>query len=446
MTKTDALDLLTSLIEKAKAAGADAADAVLFESVSLSHAQRLGKVEKLEREESKDLGLRVFQGQRQAFVSSTDLNSETIDSLVDQAVAMAGSVPEDPYCGLAGSDQIAKEFPVLEIFDPQEPSADSMIAQASACEDAARAVSGITNSEGAESNWGRSGITLVTSNGFQGNYMRSSHSIGVSVLAGEGQGMERDYEFTSTVFGEDLQDPAEVGRSAGERAVRRLGATKPKTGKFPVVFDPRVSSSLLGHMAGAISGPAIARGTSFLKDRLESQIFADGIQIIDDPHRARGMRSKPFDAEGLANRKTQVVENGILKTWIMDLSSAKQLGLQSTGHAARGTSGPPGPSTTNLYMAPGEKSPQELIGEIEEGFYVNELMGMGVNGVTGDYSRGAAGFWIHQGQLAHPISEATIASNLKDIYMAVTQASDLTFKYGTNAPTLRVDGMTVAGA
>ncbi len=446
MSQADHQNFLADLIKKAKAAGADGADAVLFESTSLSHAQRLGQVERLEREENKDLGLRVFLGQRQAFVSSTDLSPEAINGIVDQAMAMARAVPEDPYCGLAGPDQIAREIPELEIFDPAEPTAESFIEQASECEEAARAVSGVTNSEGAEANWGRTGITLATSNGFAGSYARSGFALSVSVLTGEGQAMERDYEYSSTVFGADLAAAAEIGRKAGERAVRRLGARKPETGKFPVVFDPRVSGGLLGHLSGAIGGPAIARGTSFLKEKMGERIFAENIQIHDDPHRARGLRSKPFDAEGVANRPLQVVENGVLKTWILDLSSAKQLGLSTTGHAARGTSGPPHPGVTNFYMAPGELAPEALLSEIEEGFYVNEMMGMGVNGVTGDYSRGAAGFWIKNGELTHPVSEATIAGNLKDMFLAITPASDLTFKYGTNAPTLRVDGMTVAGA
>ncbi|MGE5766796.1 MAG: TldD/PmbA family protein, partial [Bacteroidota bacterium] len=288
-------------------------------------------------------------------------------------------------------------------------------------------------------------IALVTSNGFARGYARSGHSVGVSVIAGEGLGMESDYEFASAVYGRELDDPAEVGRRAGERAVQRLGAKKPPTRRLPIVFDPRISNSLLRHLAGAISGPSIARGTSFLKDRLDSQVFAKSITIVDDPHRPHGLASKPFDGEGLPNRRMNVVEDGRLTTWILDLSSARQLGLKSTGHAARGTSSPPSPSTSNLYMEPGELSPQALMADIEDGFYVTNLMGMGINGVTGDYSRGASGFRIEKGELTTPISEATIAGNLKQMFLNVTPADDLVFKYGANAPTLRIDGMTLAG-
>ena len=258
--------------------------------------------------------------------------------------------------------------------------------------------------------------------------------------------MERDYDFSSMVYGSDLEDAAVVGRRAGQKAVRRLGARKAKTAKLPVVFDPRVAGGLVGHLAGAINGVSIARGTSFLKDMLGQKVFAAGINIIDEPHRPRGLRSKPFDGEGVANETLNVIEDGVLTTWILDLASARQLGLETTGRAARGTSSPPGPSTTNLYMAPGSASPQELMADIGQGLYVTEMMGMGVNGVTGDYSRGAAGFWIEQGELAYPVSEVTIAGNLKEMFPLITPANDLEFRYGTNAPTLRIDGMNLAGA
>lgn len=442
----DSLSLLDDLIRKAKTAGADAADAIFFASTGLSHAQRLGAPERLEREESQEIGLRVLIGKRQAIVSSTDLGRESLDALVERVVAMARAVPEDPYCGLAEAGELASSLPQLDILDPVEPAPEVLIERARACEEAARAVAGVTNSEGAEAGWGLAQIALVTSNGFAGSYARSSHSVGVSVVAGEGLGMESDYEFSTAVYGAELEDPEKVGRIAGERAVRRLGASKPETEKLPIVYDPRVSMGLLRHLAGAISGPAIARGTSFLKDKLGERIFAEGITISDDPHRPHGLGSKPFDAEGLANRKTDIVENGVLGTWVLDLSSARQLGLKSTGHASRGTSSPPSPSTSNLYMAPGKISPEALIGEIDKGFYVTGMMGMGINGVTGDYSRGASGFRIEKGELTTPISEATVAGNLKDMFLNLTPADDLTFKYATNAPTLRIDGMTVAGA
>ena len=268
---------------------------------------------------------------------------------------------------------------------------------------------------------------------------------GVAVVAGEGLEMERDYESDSRVFGADLESPEVVGRWAGERTVRRLGARKPETGKVPVVFDPRIAGGLLRHLAGAINGSAIARDTSFLKDRMGELVFAPGITVVDDPHRARGLRSKPFDGEGVGNQRRVVIEDGRLTTWILDLSSARQLGLETTGHASRGTASPPSPSVTNLYMEAGSLSPEALIGEIDRGFYVTEMMGMGVNGVTGDYSRGAAGYWIEGGAIAHPINEATIAGNLKEMFAQVTPASDLEFRYGIDAPTLRIESMTVAG-
>ncbi|MDX1425427.1 MAG: metallopeptidase TldD-related protein [Kiloniellales bacterium] len=441
-----ALDLLADLIAKARARGADAADAVLVGSVALSNAQRLGELERLEREESQDLGLRVLVGRRQAIVSSTDTAADALEALVERALAMAKSVPEDAYCGLAEPDQLAKNHPDLDIFDPAEPAPETMIERARACEDAARAVAGVTNSEGAEASWSMSRVSLAASNGFAGSYTTSRHSLGVSVLAGEGLAMERDYDFTSTVFGADLEDPETVGRRAGERAVRRLGAKKARTAKVPIVFDPRVAGGLIGHLASAINGRSVARGTSFLKDKMGERVLAAGLNIVDDPHRARGLRSKPFDAEGLRNARRHVVEDGVLKTWLLDLRSARQLGLEPTGHASRGTSSPPGPTATNLYLEPGATSPESLIGEIDTGFYVTEMMGMGVNAVTGDYSRGAAGFWIEKGALAYPVSEVTVAGNLKAMYQALTPADDLEFRYGINAPTLRVDAMTVAGA
>ncbi len=440
------LDLLGGLLAKAKAAGAEAADAVLFDSVSLSHAQRLGELERLEREESRDLGLRVFLGHRQAFVSSTDMSKDALDDLVTRALAMARTVPDDPYCGLAEPAQLVRDAPAPDICDAAEPDTRVLIERATACEDAARAVAGITNSEGAEAGWNLTRIALAASNGFTGGYASSRHSMGVAVLAGEGLKMERDYEFATEVYGADLDDPAEIGRRAGERTVKRLGARKAQTGKVPVIYDPRVANGLLGHLAGAISGPAVARGTSFLKDALGEAVFPGGITIVDDPHRPRGLRSKPFDGEGVANARRNVIKDGKLTTWILSLSSARQLGLETTGHARRGTSGPPGPGVTNFYMEPGARTPEELMADIGEGFYINEMMGMGVNQVTGDYSRGAAGFWIENGELAYPVSEVTVAGNLKDMFLNITPADDLEFRYGTDAPTLRVEGMTVAGA
>jgi PmbA protein len=446
MQDGDALNILGDLIARARRAGADAADAVLFEGASIAHAQRLGKTEKLERSESYDLGLRVLVGKCQAMVSSNDRSAAAIGDLVERALAMARTVPEDPYCGIADPDQIARDFPSLETCDPEEPSATTLIARAREAEEAALGVAGVTNSEGAEAGWSRAVVALAASNGFAGSYAGSGHSLSASVLAGEGTGMERDYDFSSAVFAADLRDPGEIGRSAGERAVRRLGARKVATCQVPIIFDPRVSRSLLGHLIGAISGPSIARGTSFLKDKLGQQIFPEGVTIVDDPHRHRGLRSKPFDGEGIANRRRAIVENGALTTWLLDLRSARQLGLQTTGHASRGTSSPPSPSPTNLWLEPGATTAAALIAGVERGLYVNELMGMGVSGTTGDYSRGAAGFWIENGVLSFPVSEVTIAGNLKDMFRQLTAANDLEFKSGVDAPTLRIDGMTLAGS
>jgi PmbA protein len=441
-----ALDQLSDLIERARRAGADAADGVLVEGVSISHARRLGKIEKLERSEGYDLGLRVLIGKRQAIVSSNDRNAAAFDALVERAVAMARAVPEDSFCGLADPDQIAQGWPKLDSVDPDEPTAETLIERAAAAEDAALGVTGVTNSEGAEASWGYSRIALAASNGFRGGYAGSGHGVSVSVLAGQGDAMERDYDWSSAVYGADLEDAALVGKRAGERTVRRLGAKKPSTAKVPVVFDPRVSGGIVGHLVGAISGAAIARGTSFLKDKMGEALFPADITIIDDPHRQRGLRSKPFDGEGLANKRRALIDKGVLTTWLLDLRSARQLGLVSTGHAARGTGGPPSPSPTNLHMEPGSVTPAELIADIKSGFYVTDLMGSGVNGVTGDYSRGASGFWIENGEIAWAVNEVTIAGNLKDMFRTLAAANDLVFRNATNAPTLRLEGLTVAGS
>src|SRR5438067_1716338 len=440
------IDLLQDLVGRALKAGADAADAVLFEGTSLSHARRLGKTEKLERSESQDLGLRVLVGKQQAIVSSSDRSPKMLAELVERTLAMARAVPEDPFCGLAEPGDIAREWPALDMLDPDEPSAETLIERARAAEEAAMAVKGVTNSEGAEAGWGRSRIALVASNGFAGGYSGSHHAVSVAVIGGAGQQMERDYDFANSIYAADLRDPAEIGRSAGERTIRRLGARKMATCRCPVVFDPRVARSFLSHLLGSISGPSIARGTSFLRDQLGKKIFPEAITITEDPHRQRGHRSKPFDAEGIANRRRAIIDQGVLTTWLLDLRSARQLGLKTTGHAARGTASPPSPSATNVWIEPGALSPQALIADIEHGFYVTEMMGMGVNGVTGDYSRGAAGFWIEQGEIAFPVSEMTVAGNLKDIFARFVAADDLEFKAGADSPTLRVDDLTVAGA
>jgi PmbA protein len=439
-------DILADLIRAAKKAGADAADALLVESVSAGVSYRLGKLEDLERAESADLGLRVFLGQKIAFVSSTDLSSNALESLPARAVAMARLAPEDKYARLAPRERLARDIPALDLEDTAEPSADRLIELAKTVEGAAMAVKGVSNSEGGGAGYARSAITLATSEGFSGHYAGTSHEIGVAVLAGEGTAMERDYDSASARHGADMDSAEAVGRRAGARAVARLNPRKVKSQAVPVIFDPRVSLGLVGHFANAISGASIARGVSFLKEKMGQAVFAPGINITDDPHRLRGLRSKPFDGEGVANARRRLIENGVLTSWLLDCASAAQLGLETTGHAARGTGGPPMPAPTNLYMEAGTLSPTALMADIREGFYVTELMGMGVNGVTGDYSRGATGFWIEKGEIAYPVSEVTIAGNLKDMFLHLTPADDLVFRHGTNAPTLRVEGMTLAGS
>lgn len=446
MNSNEQLALLDTVLSKARAAGADAADAVMGTSISLSLGERLGTKEKLERAESQDLGLRIFVGKRQAIVSTSDFTKASLEELTNRAVAMAKVVPEDPFCGLAEASQLAKSWPKLDLCDVSEPSEALLTDLVRAAEDAARSVKGVSNSEGAEAGYGRSDIAIAATNGFQGAYATSNFGLSVSVLAGEGTAMERDYDYSSTVYLADLDDPVKLGKAAGNRAVRRLHPKKAKTARVPIVFDPRISNSLVGHLVSAINGASITRGTSFLKDYLNKDVFAAGIDIIDDPHRQRGLRSRPFDGEGLPTAPMKLIDGGRLTTWLLDCRSARQLGLASNGHATRGTSSPPSPAPSNVHMAAGKISRENMLKDIDNGFYVTEMIGSGINGVTGDYSRGAAGFWIEKGELTYPISEVTIAGNLKDMFKAITPADDLDFKYGTNAPTLRIDGMTLAGA
>lgn len=439
------IELLSDLIARARAAGADAADAVLVSGTSLSVSRRLGETEHVERSEGRDLGLRVFLGKQAAVVSSTTVDPSRFAELAERAVAMARVVPEDPYTGLADTAAPPRDL-ALDLVDPTEPSAELLIARAAAAEDAARGVPGVTNSEGAEAGFGRTDAVLVTSAGFAGQWSRTSHSVSASVLAGTGTDMQRDYDGHGTVHLADLDDPVAIGRSAGERAVKRLHPIRPKTARLPVIYDPRVSGSLLGHLAGAINGAGVARGTSFLKDKLGQLVFSTGITVRDDPLRVRGLRSRAFDSEGTPTDPRDLIADGVLTTWLLDSRSARQLGMRSTGHASRGTGGPPSPGPTNLYLAAGRLTPAALMADIKLGLYVNELIGMGVNGVTGDYSRGASGFLIRDGAIAEPVAELTIAGNLLDMFLHITPANDLRFRRGTDAPTVRVDGMTMAGA
>ncbi len=444
----DHREALTDLIKQARAAGADAADAVLASGTSLSVSMRLGAVEHLEQEEGRDLGLRVFVGRRSAMVSSTALDPGGFALLAERAVAMARVVPEDPYSALAEEARPPAEADIaaLDLVDDAHPDAATLIARAKLAEDASRAIHGVTNSEGASAGFGRTEIVLVTSAGFSGRYRRSSHSVSATALAGAGTGMQRDYDYSSASHLTDLEDAEAIGRAAGERAVARMNPSRPATAKLPVVYDPRVASSMLGHLSGAVNGASVARGTSFLKDRMGQRVLASGIDIVDDPRRVRGPRSRPFDGEGLPTAARALVEDGVLQTWLLDTRSARQLGLSSTSSASRGTSGPPSPSATNLFLRPGSMSPSELMADIKLGLYVTELIGMGVNGLTGDYSRGAAGFMIRDGAIAEPVAEITVAGNLLEMFMHMVPANDLRFRRGTDAPTLRVEGLTMAGS
>lgn len=442
----NALDLLEDLIARAKRAGADQADALMVESRALSVQRRLGKIEELTRSDGGDLGLRVLVGRRQAIVSTADLRPGSLDALAERAVAMANVVPEDRFAGLAEPGEIAREIPALEIYDPTEFSAEDLLAWAETCEEAARGVEGVSNSEGAGASQSHSMIALAASNGFRGAYRTSRFTVGASVIAGEGLNMVRGHEYTSKRFVADMDDLATIGRIAGERTVARLNPRRPKTARVPVVFDRRVSRMLVAAIASAVNGAAVTRGTSFLKDRMGERIACDAFTIIDDPFRERAPASHPFDGEGIAGAPLTVVEGGMLKSWLLDCRSARQLGLKSTGHAARGAGSAPSPASSNLYLAPGALSRDELIAKIGTGLLVDETMGSGVNVVTGDFSQGVAGFWIENGEIAYPVNEITVAGRIQDMLMSVEPASDLEFRSGTDAPTLAVGGLTVAGA
>ncbi len=443
--QSELITLAERLVQAAKKAGADAADAVAMRGVSLSVQVREGEVEESERSEGNDMGLRVFVGSRQAVVSTNDVAGTDVAALAERAVAMARATPEDKYASLADVDRLAREFPDLDLLDREMPSVAMLEDMARRAEQAGLAVKGVSKSDGASASAGIGGTVLMTSHGFSGSYLRSRTGISMSAIAGEGTAMETDYDFSSALHRSDLEAPEKIGRTAGERAAQRLNPRKVSTRKVPVIFDPRVSGSIVSHLVGAINGAAVARKTSFLKDKMGEQLFAKGIDIIDDPLRRRGLRSHPFDAEGVGVRRYALVEDGVLKTWLLDTATSRELGLKTTGHAQRSASSTPSPGATNLHLAPGKISPEQLLSEIDEGFYVTDLIGMGVNAVTGDYSRGAAGFWIEKGEKKYPVSEVTIAGHLLEMFRTLTPADDLEFRYGVNAPTLRVEGLTIAG-
>ncbi len=439
------LNLAERLVAAAKRAGADQADAVAVRSVSLAVELRDGAVEESQRSESDDIGLRVLVGHKQAAVSTNDIKTDGLDGLAERAVAMARAAPDDKFAGLADPALLARTFPDLDLLDPDMPSIAALEGRARRAEEAGLAVAGVAKSGGASASAGIGGMVLVTSHGFQGATIGSRHSISMSAIAGSGTAMEQDYDYSSTLHASDLESAETIGRSAGERAVKRLNPRKVETRRVPVVFDPRISGSLIGHLANAANGAAVARKTSFLRDKLGEKLFRRGIEVVDDPLRKRGLRSRPFDAEGVATRALKLIEDGILKSWLLDCATARELSLQTTAHANRGVSSVPSPGPSNLYLAPGQRTPSQLIAEIEDGFYVTDLIGAGLNLVTGDYSRGAAGLWIENGVPTFPVSEVTIAGHLADMFAELEPANDLTFRYATNAPTLRVEGLTVAG-
>ncbi|HHI81740.1 MAG TPA: TldD/PmbA family protein [Rhizobiales bacterium] len=438
-------DLGENLLARALKAGADAGDVVVVNGHSLSLEVRNGEVENTRQAEGIDLGLRVFCGQSQAIVSSSRFAADDLDALAARAVAMAKIAPADPFAGLPDKAQLAADFPDLDISDTAAPDSMTLKQMALECERAGLGVAGVSQSAGASASARRNKIALVNSNGFGGEYERTGYSVSASMIAGEGTGMERDYDYSASVSLSALEPAEKIGRSAGERAVRRLNPKKIASQTAPVVFEQRLAGGLIGHLSGAVLGSAVARATSFLKDDMGKKIFADGISVIDDARKRRGLASKPFDGEGVATARRTVIGDGRLESWLLDCRSARQLGLETTGHASRGTGGAPSPSSTNIYLEAGDQTPDELIAGIKNGLFVTELIGMGVNPVTGDYSRGASGFWIENGEIAWPVSEITIAGNLKDMYGGLTPANDLKFHGATNAPTCLIAEMTIAG-
>jgi PmbA protein len=436
-----------ALVERGMAAGATAADVLYVGDSSSSVGVRLGELESLDRSEGEQVGLRLFDGHRSATVASSDLSDEALATLTERCLAMAREAPEDPYAGLAPQELLQLgEAPGLDLEDDREPDPAELRARALEAEAAALAVEGVTNSSGASASASANTVALATSGGFSGAYRRTGHGCSAAVVAGEGATMQRDYAYHGTRHLADLDAAGDLGRRAGNRAVARLNPTRPKPGRYPVLFDPRVASSLLGHLSGAISGSAVARKTSFLQDKLGGLVFAKGVTIVDDPLRPRGLRSRAFDGEGVRVARMEIVRDGILTSWMAESESARQLGIEPTGHAARGAGGSPGAAPSNFYMEAGPRSREELLAAFPEALLVVELIGQGVNGVTGDYSRGAVGFMVRGGEIAEPVSEITIASNLVDMFATLEPASDLEFRRGIDAPTILVPEMTVAAA
>jgi PmbA protein len=448
MTETLAT-LCDDLLAAAKRAGADAADAIALGGTSVSIDVRAGALEQAERSEGTDLGLRVFVGRRQANVSASDTRPETLAEMAERAVAMAREAPEDPYAGLADPDQLARDpdIAALELCDPAaEPDPQALQDDALKAEAAAMAVEGVTQVQGAHAGYGHTDIWLAATNGFSGGYSRTQRSLSAVAIAGTGTGMERDHDGDSRIFQADLRDAVDIGRTAGERAVAALGARKPPTGRYPVVFDERISSSVIGHLLVAANGSSIARGSSWLRDALGQQVLPAGLSLIEDPHRPRVTASRPFDAEGLPTARRAIVENGVLTGWTLDLATGRKLGMPSTGNAARGTSSPPSPTAWNVAMTQGEQTREDLLREMGTGLLITSMIGATINPNTGDYSRGASGFWIENGEIAYPVNECTVAGNLRDMLMTLVPANDARPWLSRVVPSLLVEGITLAGS
>ena len=444
------LDALTqALLQAARAAGADQADAMAVRAQSVSVAVRGGTLEQAERSEGTDIGLRVFVGQRLANVSTSDTSTATIREMAERAVAMAKEAPVDPYAGPAAPEQLARDWNVdaLELSDPAPaPTPEQLQEDAARIEAAALAVEGVSQVQSADAGYAFQEVHLAASNGFEGGYARTDRGLSGVAIAGTGAGMERDYDSDSRIFQSDLRSAEDIGTEAGHRALMRLDARKPPTGTYPVLFDERVSATLIGHLLGAINGAAIARGGSWLRDAMGTPVLPDGLSIIEDPHRPRTTRSRPFDAEGLPTAKREIVTDGVLQGWTLDLASARKLGLTPTGNASRNTSSGPSPSTWNISLTQGSASRADLIRDMGTGLLVTSMIGSTINPNTGDYSRGAAGLWVENGEITHAINECTIAGNLRDMLRAIVPANDARTHLARVVPSLLVPGMTLAGA
>ncbi|MEM6374880.1 MAG: TldD/PmbA family protein [Pseudomonadota bacterium] len=442
-------DLCHALLQAASEAGAEAADAVVLDGQSQVIDVRNGALEQAERAEGTDIGLRVILGTRQACVSASDTKPETIRILAERAVAMAREAPEDPSVGLAGVEQLASDWDAdaLELADPSPaPTAQALQDRAFEAEAAALAVKDVSQVSGCSATWSDRTVHIAASNGFSGGYRRTSSGVSCVAISGNGTQMQRDYDGDARIFAADLRPPSEIGRVAGERTVAMLGARKPPTGFYPVVYDERISGGLIGHLLSAANGASVARGASWLLSKLNTQVLPSGLDIIEDPLRARVGGSRPFDAEGLPTARRSLVEDGILKGWVLDLANARKLDMRSTGNARRGPSAPPSPGISNIALTQGTQTREELLAEMGTGLLVTSLIGATINPNTGDYSRGASGFWVEKGEIAYPVNECTIAGSLPEMLRHVTPANDARPWLSRVVPSLRVEGMTIAGA